>query len=54
MFDFNYEHYEHNIEGEEQDDEIRRISRKQTATSGINALCPVPLLILAPLSAFTR
>jgi S-adenosylmethionine decarboxylase len=37
---FFYEHYERNVDGEDKDDEVRRISREQTATSGINALCP--------------
>jgi hypothetical protein len=37
---FFYDEYERNVEGEEKDDEVHRISREQTATSGINALCP--------------
>jgi S-adenosylmethionine decarboxylase len=37
---FYYEEYERNVEGEDKDEEVRRISREQTAASGINALCP--------------
>lgn len=36
---FQYDHYE-KIEGEEKDEETKRISREQTLQSGINELCP--------------
>jgi len=36
---FQYDHYE-KIEGEQKDDETKRISREQTLQSGINSLCP--------------
>lgn len=37
---FYYDHYDTTREGETKEEQVHRISREQTASSGINALCP--------------
>jgi S-adenosylmethionine/arginine decarboxylase-like enzyme len=37
---FYYDQYEGDVEGEEKEEEVKRISHEQTIASGINSLCP--------------